>query len=122
MTAVQGAMFEFDFTPQKEKKLDKDELKRHELATAWLKKWDYLGPLYEKERLYRRLVDIAKDKLSEAKENEPQRWYDIFWKREDSIDVKTAAQVLADYQRELITVREQIDDYYKSEGRTALAP
>jgi len=117
-----GAMFNLDLTSEKEEKHDKNELKRQEFAAAWLKKWAYLGPLYENERRYRRLVDIAKDKLNEAKENEPRQWYEIFWRKEDSTDVKTAAQVLADYQRELITAREQIEDYYRGEGRNALSP
>lgn len=117
-----GAMFNLDLTSEKEEKHDKNELKRQEFAAAWLKKWAYLGPLYENERRYRRLVDIAKDKLNEAKENEPRQWYEIFWRKEDSTDVKTAAQVLADYQRELMTAREQIEDYYRGEGRTALSP
>lgn len=117
-----GAMFNLDLTSEKEEKHDKNELKRQEFAAAWLKKWAYLGPLYEKERRYRRLVDIAKDKLNEAKENEPRQWYEIFWRKEDSTDVKTAVQVLANYQRELITAREQIEDYFRGEGRTALSP
>ena len=45
-----------------------------------------------------------------------------FLRKEDSTDVKTAAQVLADYQRELITAREQIEDYYRGDGRNALSP
>jgi len=117
-----GAMFNLDLTSEKEEKHDNNELKRQEFAAAWLTKWAYLGPLYEKERRNRRLVDIAKDKLNEAKENEPRHWYEIFSKREDSTDVKTASQVLADYQRELMTAREQIEDYYRGEGRTALSP
>lgn len=117
-----GAMFNLDLNSEKAEKHDKNELKRQEFATAWLKKWAYLGPLYENERRYRRLVDIAKDKLIEAKQNEHRQWYEIFWKSEDSTDVKTAAHVLADYQRELMTAREQIEDYYRGEGRTALSP
>jgi hypothetical protein len=119
-TPSRAAMFNFDLTP--EEKADKNEAKRQEFAAAWLKKWAYLGPLYEKERRYRLLVDIAKDKLTEARENEARSWLDVLLRKEESDDVKAAGRVLADYQRELTTVRQQIEEYYQGGGGAALSP
>jgi hypothetical protein len=112
-----AAMFELDLASEDGAKQPRPV--RQDNAAFLLRKWSYLGPLYEKERRCRRMIDMAMNRLSEARENEPRAWYDFLRKREESLEVRAAERLVDEYQRKLIEVRVQIDEYYREEEAAA---